>query len=442
MTSNEGKSKGFGFVAFATPESAAACVAELNGKEVNGKPLFAGRAQKKGERENELRAKFEAVREERMQKYSGMNLYVKNLDDSVDDEKIRSEFAPYGTITSAKVMRDDKGRSKNFAFVCYASPEEATRAVTEANGRMLAGKPLYVAIAQRKEVRRAQLEAAYSSRLALQNRAVPPMGAVYPPGAAPVMFAPQLPPGARPGMVPGYGPGPYGNRNGPYPRGQMPRGQMGNGYGPVPPNAYMVVPNGAAGQQRGARNEARRGAKNTPGPAVPPGPVPKQPLGNGAAPGAVVNNNAVNAPQKGVPTPASQRPPLKSGYAGAAARPPAPAGGPAATPAVVPGGSDQAVTTATLASLPPDAQKQLLGERLYPGVQQINGELAGKITGMLLEMDVRALCLRRCGLPVDERFRDAFCFLRLHFLTVCLSRSCRTPSSCFCSSPARRSARR
>lgn len=32
-----------------------------------------------------------------------MNLYVKNLDDGIDDERLRKEFAPYGTITSAKV---------------------------------------------------------------------------------------------------------------------------------------------------------------------------------------------------------------------------------------------------------------------------------------------------------------------------------------------------
>lgn len=30
-------------------------------------------------------------------------MYVKNLDDSIDDEKLRKEFSPYGVITSAKV---------------------------------------------------------------------------------------------------------------------------------------------------------------------------------------------------------------------------------------------------------------------------------------------------------------------------------------------------
>lgn len=36
--------------------------------------------------------------------FQGVNLYVKNLDDSIDDDRLRKEFAPYGTITSAKVL--------------------------------------------------------------------------------------------------------------------------------------------------------------------------------------------------------------------------------------------------------------------------------------------------------------------------------------------------
>ncbi|EDO14721.1 hypothetical protein Kpol_1075p1a, partial [Vanderwaltozyma polyspora DSM 70294] len=105
----------------------------------------------------ELKKQYEAARLEKMTKYQGVNLFVKNLDDSVDDEKLQEEFSPFGTIISAKVMRTEDGKSKNFGFVCFSTPEEATRAITEKNQQIVAGKPLYVAIAQRKEVRRAQL---------------------------------------------------------------------------------------------------------------------------------------------------------------------------------------------------------------------------------------------------------------------------------------------
>ena len=48
---------------------------------------------------------------ERARKFAGINLYVKNLDDSVDDERLGKEFEPYGTVTSARVMTEG-GRSK------------------------------------------------------------------------------------------------------------------------------------------------------------------------------------------------------------------------------------------------------------------------------------------------------------------------------------------
>jgi len=149
-----------------------------------------GRAQKKAERQQELKRRFEALKMERLNRYQGVNLYVKNLDDTIDDERLRKEFAPFGTITSAKVMMEE-GRSKGFGFVCFSSPEEATKAVTEMNGRIVGSKPLYVALAQRKEDRKAHLTSQYMQRMA--NMRMHQMGQFIQPGASSGYFVPTIP---------------------------------------------------------------------------------------------------------------------------------------------------------------------------------------------------------------------------------------------------------
>ncbi|KAF6345266.1 poly(A) binding protein cytoplasmic 4 [Rhinolophus ferrumequinum] len=45
------------------------------------------------------------------------------------------------------------------------------------------------------------------------------------------------------------------------------------------------------------------------------------------------------------------------------------------------------LTASMLAAAPPQEQKQMLGERLFPLIQTMHSNLAGKITGMLLEID-------------------------------------------------------
>ena len=54
---DEGASKGFGFVNFEDADAAQRAVENINDKEIDGKAVFAGRAQKKSEREASLKAK-------------------------------------------------------------------------------------------------------------------------------------------------------------------------------------------------------------------------------------------------------------------------------------------------------------------------------------------------------------------------------------------------
>lgn len=153
-------SKGFGFVNFVNSEDAERAVEQLHDTEYYGKKLFVSRAQKKSEREDELRRQhLQELRIEKPVKYQGVNLYVKNLSEEVNDEILRKEFSKYGQITSAKVMRDEiTGLSKGFGFVCFTLPEDATEAVLKMNGHKILSKEIYVALAQRKEDRRTFLE--------------------------------------------------------------------------------------------------------------------------------------------------------------------------------------------------------------------------------------------------------------------------------------------
>ena len=103
MRDGDGKSKCFGFVNFENAEDAAKAVEALNGKKVDDKEWFVGKAQKKYEREVELKQRFEQSMKEAADKFQGANLYIKNLDDSIGDEKLKELFSPFGTITSCKV---------------------------------------------------------------------------------------------------------------------------------------------------------------------------------------------------------------------------------------------------------------------------------------------------------------------------------------------------
>lgn len=86
----------------------------MNGQDYDGRTLYVGRAQKKAERMNELRKRYEQERMERFTKFQGVNLYVKNLDDTFSDEKLKAEFECFGEITSAKVSRAGKSNPSRF----------------------------------------------------------------------------------------------------------------------------------------------------------------------------------------------------------------------------------------------------------------------------------------------------------------------------------------
>ncbi|KAI3465422.1 hypothetical protein Pfo_022085 [Paulownia fortunei] len=356
MKDANGKSRCFGFVNFENTDSAAAAVENLNGSLLDDKVLYVGKAEKKAEREAELKAKFEQERNNRFEKLKDANLYLKNLDDSIDDEKLKELFSEFGTITSCKLIRDPNGVSKGAGFVAFSNPEEATKALNEMNGKMIGRKPLYVAVAQRKEERKAWLQAHFAQmrtpgtmsplsgmpgfhtgtpRLAHQQLYFGQVGSGLIPQAPAYGFQQQHLPGLQPGVPSNF---------------VMPFQLQRQGQ----PGQRLGVRRGGNSQHQQQLNSNQglsryiASARNGVNPSMVPqglmGPIVPLPLDASAVPGGSLE-----------------------------------------IPLSVP--LSRSTLASALASASPENQRMMLGEQLYPLVERLERNHARKVTGMLLEMD-------------------------------------------------------
>jgi len=355
---DDDKSKGFGFVSFETTDMAKAAVEALHDSDTpGGKKLYVTRAQKRAERLAALQQQHLAKKAENQARYKGVNLYVKNLDDTITDDQLREAFKEFGDITSAKIMRDERQQSKGFGFVCFNSADEATKAVTEMNGKIIEKKPLYVALAQRKDERRRQIAMAHNQRLhsmRMQQQMFPGQGMPQGAGAAGMMY--------MPAQMAAQVPAGYGR--------YQPQAAMGR----APPAGYMRQ------QQQMAMAGQFRGGGGMPG-AMGAGGQQGQRMQQqqGRAGGNQRKQGRAGGNQGGGRQPYNVRnqPPQQQMQQQPAA---------AQQPALIQQGQEP-LTASALASASNAEQKQMLGERLFPLIQQTHAEQAGKITGMLLEMD-------------------------------------------------------
>jgi len=81
-------------------------------------------------------------------------LFVGNLSYQTMERDIQDHFAAAGVVLNVNLMLDKfTGRSRGFAFVEFATPEEAERAVEMFNGQDLGGRALTVNIARPREER-------------------------------------------------------------------------------------------------------------------------------------------------------------------------------------------------------------------------------------------------------------------------------------------------
>jgi polyadenylate-binding protein len=166
------KSRGHAFVNFSTQEEADKAIAALNGTVLADKELYVGKFIPKSERQfpdtpKEVPVNTAspatnaspppvAIFQKPVESFT--NIFIKNLDESVTEETLKEIFSVYGDIESALVSRNPptaegvQGKSKGFGFVNFHQHEHATVALKELNGKVITegGKPLLLSVYLKK----------------------------------------------------------------------------------------------------------------------------------------------------------------------------------------------------------------------------------------------------------------------------------------------------
>jgi polyadenylate-binding protein len=329
--------------------------------------LYVAKFKSRFERQREKDKNASLRKFERLSKFPGINLYIKNLDDSIDEDFLRDLFSKFGSVLSTRVMRDPSGASRGFGFVSFTHAEEARRAILEMNNYPVWSKPIKVHLALTREQRSAQNQFSQQSF----NRG----GVPYPPVFGLPMY-----------MHPNQ---PVANPTRPYPMMQMmqrpspQRPQVSYRSYPIPsyaanqfPQTNQIHPGQQQlqpqSQQLHAQPQFQQAQQH---------PQNFQRKTRGVKP-------VINRPQKSAqiaPSRANEQGPIHQEI-----------------------NLNQPLTSQFLASVAENQRKYMIGERLFPKINQRYSHHAPKITGMLLEMEnTELLHLLETDSALNEKIDEA-----------------------------------
>jgi polyadenylate-binding protein len=68
------------------------------------------------------------------------NIFIKNLDKSIDHKALADTFAQFGQIISCKIELDRNNESKGYGYIQFATQESAEKAIQRVNNMLLVGK--------------------------------------------------------------------------------------------------------------------------------------------------------------------------------------------------------------------------------------------------------------------------------------------------------------
>ncbi|EMR09068.1 hypothetical protein PNEG_02838 [Pneumocystis murina B123] len=145
---NSGKSKGFGYVEFSTPEEAQAALT-YSGKEIDGRVINVDIS-------TGLSANLKNNASTRANKYGDIRspksdtLFIGNLSFKANEEAVRTAFSRIGGIVEIRLPTNRKtGQLKGFGYIQFSSIEDAEKAI-EMNGHFISGRPIRLDFSTKK----------------------------------------------------------------------------------------------------------------------------------------------------------------------------------------------------------------------------------------------------------------------------------------------------
>jgi len=380
LDAKTGQSRGYGFVHFATEQEAKEAIQRLNNCVVAGQVIHVYAFKTKQERQKELELNFQ-------------NVFVKNIPPSWNTDRLNQLFGQFGTIKRSTVRtKEGTGESKEYGFVEFESHEAAKAAVEKLNGyEVEEGRNLIVMRAQKK-----------SERIELHKRGM--LNNPVPKHEGENLYVKNLDDSVTEDELRKLFEACGNVKN---VKIMTDSSHRSRGFGFVSFNTQEEATKAvtelnckfigskplyvAKFQRKHDRQQqlqmqymSIRQQQSMPAgySMYPPYMMPMQPYSNFVRPprpGGQPYRPA--APYR----PPMQGPPMAMGRM----RPPTAGGNPQAQPRgrpPMPTRRDP-LTASNLAAMSERDQKQTIGERLYPLIEERHGDKAGKITGMLLEMD-------------------------------------------------------
>jgi polyadenylate-binding protein len=155
------KTKGFAFANFETHEAALKAIEELHGKQIftleetensaKFEPFYIQKAQKKEEREEQLKKSFEQLSMEGQN--IKRNLYITNIPNFIEKDDMFEIFSEFGSIVSLSIGNDAINEQRKYAYVCYKTSDEAFLAIEKGNEIFIDGNKLHVTYFKNKSER-------------------------------------------------------------------------------------------------------------------------------------------------------------------------------------------------------------------------------------------------------------------------------------------------